>query len=287
VWPPSASYRQRRSPLVGKMAVAPRRHSRDRTTGYATPCSKTQGRPGCTVVRAPTSAEGCSHQPARHTDLLHVRRRSKKLHTKEMSPQVPVGVNPQKPLANRHENGRLRDGVGVEVMQLHPIVVRESPHKATRRHPKPLLMEGGEADHVPGGGVGSASLPGASHSGCVPPERGRSKPSATRACRSSTVTVEKGHGSRGGITVGLSAIAERRRWKRRGRGARFFSSLFLVSQVAKAKAEGKSRSTNGRVKNYCWSPSQVYKGPDRIRPKLRPSPSRVFKIRNQSGSSVP
>jgi hypothetical protein len=61
---PSASYRRRRSPLVEKMAVAPRRHSGDRTTGSATPCSKTQGRPGCTVVRAPTSAEECSHQPA-------------------------------------------------------------------------------------------------------------------------------------------------------------------------------------------------------------------------------
>jgi hypothetical protein len=67
--------------------------------------------------------------------------------------------------------------------------------------------------------------------------------------------VEKGHGSRGGITVGLSAIAERRRWKRKGRGARFFSSLCLLSQIAKAKAKGKSRSTNGSVKNHYRSPS--------------------------------
>jgi hypothetical protein len=59
----------------------------------------------------------------------------------------------------------------------------------------------------PGGGVGLASLPGASHSGCGPPERERSKPSVTRAYRSSAVTVEKGHGSRGGMTVALSAIA--------------------------------------------------------------------------------
>jgi hypothetical protein len=65
-----------------------------------------------------------------------------------MGPQVPVGVNPQKPLANRHENSRQRDGVGVEVVKLHPVVMRERPHEAARRHPKPLLMEGGETDHV-------------------------------------------------------------------------------------------------------------------------------------------
>jgi hypothetical protein len=66
-----------------------------------------------------------------------------------MGPQVPVRVNPQKPLANRHENGRLRDGVGVEVMQLHPVVVRERPHEVARWHPEPPLMEGGETDNVP------------------------------------------------------------------------------------------------------------------------------------------
>jgi hypothetical protein len=66
-----------------------------------------------------------------------------------MGPQVPMGVNPQKPLTNHHENSRLHDGVGVEVMQLHPVVVRERQHEAARRHPKPPLMERGETDHVP------------------------------------------------------------------------------------------------------------------------------------------
>jgi hypothetical protein len=87
--------------------------------------------------------------PARHMDLLHVRRRGEELRGEEMGPQVPVGVNPQKPLTNRHENSRLHDGVGVEVMQLHPVVVRERPHEAARWHPKPPLMEGGETDHIP------------------------------------------------------------------------------------------------------------------------------------------
>jgi hypothetical protein len=80
----------------------------------------------------------------------------------------------------------------------------------------PLSWKGVKLTTYPGGRVGSASLPGAIHSGCGPPERGRSKPSAIRASRSSTETVEKGHGSRGGMTVALSAIAEQERWMRRG-----------------------------------------------------------------------
>jgi hypothetical protein len=60
-----------------------------------------------------------------------------------------VRVDPQKTLANRREDGRLRDRVGVEVMQLHPIVVQERPHEAARWHYKPPLMEGDETDHIP------------------------------------------------------------------------------------------------------------------------------------------
>jgi hypothetical protein len=82
--------------------------------------------------------------------------------------------------------------------------------------PNPRSWKGMKLTMYPGGGVGSASLLGAIHSGCVPPERGRSKPSETRASRSSTITVEKGHGSRSGMTVALSAIAEQKRWRRRG-----------------------------------------------------------------------
>jgi hypothetical protein len=34
-----------------------------------------------------------------------------------MGPQVPMRVNPQKTLANRRKDGRLRNGVGVEVVE--------------------------------------------------------------------------------------------------------------------------------------------------------------------------
>jgi hypothetical protein len=105
---------------------------------------------GRDVLRCPPrpQLEGAAASPHRHTDLLHVRRRGEELRGEDMGPQVPVGVNPQKPLANRCENGRLRYGVGVEVMQLHPVVVREHPHEAAHWHPKPPLMKGDETDHV-------------------------------------------------------------------------------------------------------------------------------------------
>jgi hypothetical protein len=66
-----------------------------------------------------------------------------------MGPQVLVAVNPQKTLADRREDGRLRDRVGVEVMQLHPVMVQERPHEAARWHSEPPLMEGDETDHIP------------------------------------------------------------------------------------------------------------------------------------------
>jgi hypothetical protein len=93
--------------------------------------------------------EGAATGPHRHTDLLRVRRRDEELRREEMGPHVPVRVNPQKTLANRREDGRLHDRVGVEVMQLHPVVVQEHPHEAARWHSKPPLMEGDETDHIP------------------------------------------------------------------------------------------------------------------------------------------
>jgi hypothetical protein len=119
-----------------------------------------------------------------------------------------------------------------------------------------------------GGGVGSAPLGGTIHSGCGSPERGQSKPSATRASRSSTVMVEKGHGSRGGTTVTRSAIAKRRGWWRSGQGVRFsFSSYSL--RLPKPKQEA-----SNRVKNHHRSLFRVYKGPGKTRSTLRPNPPR-------------
>jgi hypothetical protein len=65
-----------------------------------------------------------------------------------MEPEIPMGSNPQIALTDGHKNGRLSDGVGVEIVELHRIVMREGTHKATRRHPKASLVESIEADHI-------------------------------------------------------------------------------------------------------------------------------------------
>jgi hypothetical protein len=59
------------------------------------------------------------------------------------------GSIPKKTLANRREDGRLRNGVGVEVVQLHPVVVQERPHETARWHSEPPLVEGDETNHIP------------------------------------------------------------------------------------------------------------------------------------------
>jgi hypothetical protein len=51
-------------------------------------------------------------------------------------------------------------------------------------------------------------------------------------------------------------------------------SLRLRKQRKKARVEAR-----GRVKNYCRSSSQVYKGPGEIHPKLRPNPSWISNLK--------
>jgi hypothetical protein len=87
--------------------------------------------------------------------------------------------------------------------------------------PNPRSWKETKITTYPGGGDGAASLAGGIHSGCLSSERDRSKPSATRSSRSSTVTVEKGHGSRGEKMVTRSAITEQKGWRRKGLGGRF------------------------------------------------------------------
>jgi hypothetical protein len=134
--------------------------------------------------------------------------------------------------------------------------------------PNPRSWKETKLSTYPSGGVGLAPLGGTIHSGCGSPERGRSKPSATRASRSSTATMEEGHGSRGGTTVIRSAIAKRRGWWQSGQGTRFSFSGYSL-RLRKPKQEASSR-----VKNHNWSLFRVYKGPGKTRSTLRPNPPR-------------
>jgi hypothetical protein len=223
--------------------------------------------------------EDAATSPHRHANSYFPRRRGKKLRGEEMGPQVPVGGNPQKPFANRREDGCLRDGVGAEIVQLHPVEVQNRSHETTCRHSEPPLVKRDETQHIPRRWDGAAPLEGAIHSGCGSPERGRSKPLTVRASRSSTVTVEKGHGSRGRMTVTRSAITKRRRWRQSGQGARFSFCGYSL-RLRKPK-----REASGRVKNRHQSLFRIYKGPGETRSTLRPNPPRNSKTRRRNARS--
>jgi hypothetical protein len=93
--------------------------------------------------------EDAATGPQRHVDSLFPRRRGKRLHGEEMGPQILVGVNPQKSFANHHKDGYLRDRVGVEIVQLHPVEMQNRPHETACWHSEPLLMERNETQHIP------------------------------------------------------------------------------------------------------------------------------------------
>jgi hypothetical protein len=81
--------------------------------------------------------EDAATGPHRHANSSFPRRRGKKLRGEEMGPQVPVGGDPQISFANRREDGCLRDGVGTEIVQIHPVDVQNRPHKMACRHSEP------------------------------------------------------------------------------------------------------------------------------------------------------
>jgi hypothetical protein len=142
--------------------------------------------------------------------------------------------------------------------------------------PNPRSWKETKLSTYPDGGDGAAPLGGAIHSGCGSPERGRSKPSATRASRSSTVMVEKGHGSHGGTTVARSAITKRRGWRRSGKGVRFSFSDYSL-RLWKPKQEA-----SNRVKNHHRSLFRIYKGPSKTHSTLRPNPPRNSKLEGET-----
>jgi hypothetical protein len=141
--------------------------------------------------------------------------------------------------------------------------------------PNPRSWKETKLSTYPGSVDGVAPLGGAIHSGCGSPERGRSKPSAIRPPKSSTVMVQKGHGSRSRITTTRSAITKQRRWRQSGQGVWFpFSGYSL--RLRKPK-----RETSSIVKNRHRPLSRIYKGLGETRSTLRPNPPRNSKLQGE------
>jgi hypothetical protein len=88
--------------------------------------------------------------------------------------------------------------------------------------------------------------------------------------------VEKGHGSRGRMTVTRSAITKRGRWRQSGQGARFSFSGYSL-RLRKPK-----REASGRVKNRHQSIFRIYKGPGETRSTLRSNPPRNSKLKGET-----
>jgi hypothetical protein len=220
--------------------------------------------------------EDAATGPHRHADSLFPHRRGKRLRGEEMGPQIPVGDNPQKPFANRREDGCLRDRVGVEIVQLHPIEMQNRPHETACRHSKSPLMERDETQHIPRrrGRGGSARR---DHQ-LRPRVTGEGTKQAIGNKGLQVVRRDggEGHGSCGGTTVTRSAITKRRGWRRSRQGTRFSFSGYSL-RLRKPKQEASSRE-----KNHHRSLFRIYKGLGKTRSTLRPNPPRNSKLEGET-----
>jgi hypothetical protein len=144
--------------------------------------------------------------------------------------------------------------------------------------PNPRSWKETKLTTYPGGGDGAAPLAGGIHSGCLSSERGRSKPSATRSSRSSAVTVEKGHGSRGGMMVTRSAITEQKGWRRKGLGGRFpFLRLNLSGCENLRRREAKQRTVARPSPKYKKTKARPVQRFARTRRRIqKPKAKRMF-----------
>jgi hypothetical protein len=72
--------------------------------------------------------------------LLHIDWEGECLCLEEVEPQILVVLDPKVPLTYDGEAGRLSDGIRVEVVELHPIVMLKRWHEEPHQHPEPPLM---------------------------------------------------------------------------------------------------------------------------------------------------
>jgi hypothetical protein len=66
----------------------------------------------------------------------------------EVELEVPMGRDTQVPLAHGGKDGRLCNGVGVKVVELHLILEGERLQEPARRNPQPPLMERHKAKNI-------------------------------------------------------------------------------------------------------------------------------------------
>jgi hypothetical protein len=190
-----------------------------------------------------------------------------------MSSQVPVRVNPQVSFANRREDGGLRDGVGAEVVQLHPVDMQNRPHKTTCRHSEPPLVKGDEAHDILrrrgwGGSARGASTLAASHrreGEANPQRRGPPGPPPCRWRKATDRAAEQWSPGRPSPSRGGGGGKD---WV----GGFPFSGYSLGLQKPKKGASSRARNRHRTL-------SRIYKDPGETRSTLRPNPPRDSKLK--------
>jgi hypothetical protein len=117
----------------------------------------------------------------------------------------------------------------------------ERPHEAARRHPKPLLMKGGEADHIPRRRSRVDLAPGGQPLGLRPAGERTEQTLGDEGLQ--ILHSDGGEGPRVARRNDGRFVSHRRAEAVEAEGTRcaVFSSLCLLSQVAKAKVEGKRK----------------------------------------------
>jgi hypothetical protein len=136
--------------------------------------------------------------------------------------------------------------------------------------PNPRSWKGIKLTTYPGDGDGLTPLPGAIHSSCGSSERGRSKPSATRASRSPRKQSRMATGHAAKQQTPCQPSPDRSSGGGRDEVCGFLSSGYSL-RLRKPKQEA---SANGRVESHRRPRFRVYKGPDEDYSKLRLNPSR-------------
>jgi hypothetical protein len=146
--------------------------------------------------------------------------------------------------------------------------------------PNPRSWKETKLTMYPGGGDRAAPPAGGIHSGRCLSVRGRSKPSPTRSSRSLAVTVERGHGSRGGMMVTRSAITKLKGMAARRAGRAVLSSLARSLGLRKPKRQAGSGAKN-RHRTLSW----VYKDQGEDGSNVPPGPDVGFKNAKRNGRS--
>ena len=59
-----------------------------------------------------------------------------------------MGLNPQIPLAQRNEGRDVLNPIGIQMLQLKPIVVQQPLEESVGRSREPTLVEGDEGDDI-------------------------------------------------------------------------------------------------------------------------------------------